>query len=317
MNCDVSIIVSTRNRAESLREMLASLASMYIPDGIGAELIVVDNGSTDNTAEVVKSFHSDQLLCRMLNEPRPSKSAALNRALEAARGDIFLFTDDDVRVPKHWVERMVEPIVKGQADAVAGGVRIAPSLQREWMTAEHASMLADTTTLQEKGGQRMVGANMAVGRHVFDKIHGFDPDLGPGEKTVGLHEETLLSMQLRREGFEIAFAFDVEVDHHIAEDRLLYPAFKRIMEKQGRSDAYLDYHWRHDGGNWLRSGVALVVWYTHLMLHIARPSDRKHSHEGMSLDEMDVRRRIAYHKQMLHYAGQPRNYTERLGIQRR
>lgn len=315
MSCDVSIIISTRNRAESLRETLASIDRMALPHNITAELLIVDNGSTDDTSRVVRAFQPSRMRCRPIAEPHPSKSVALNKAIRAANGDIFLFTDDDVRVPANWVEKMIEPIARKEADAVAGGVRIAPSLQREWMTAEHASMLADTTTLQKGGGQRMVGANMAIGSHVFDTIRGFDPCLGPGEKTVGLHEETLLSLQLRQVGFTIAFAFDVKVDHHIAEDRLRYPAFKKIMEKQGRSDAYLNYHWRHDGGSRLRSGIALLFWYGRLWV-LTSGADRNRLEEGMSIQEMIVRRRIAYHKQMIRYIGQPRNYPNRLGIQR-
>lgn len=317
MGCTVSILISTRNRAESLRGTLLSLDRMSVPTDVSAELILVDNGSTDDTVEVVNSFHPESIACRLLHEPNPSKSVALNQAIDEAKGDFLLFTDDDVRVPPLWIQGMVEPMHHGGADAVAGGVRIAPSRQREWMTAEHAAMLADTTTLQESGGQRMVGANMAVGRHVFDRVGKFDPNLGPGESTVGLHEETLLSLQLRRSGFEIALAFDVTVDHYIEEERLLYPAFKDIMTKQGQSDAYLDYHWRHNGENRVRSSLAAAYWYTQYALLSFRSNTWREEKEGMRPEEMDIWRRIAYHKQMFQYAGQPRNYTERYGLQRK
>jgi hypothetical protein len=87
------------------------------------------------------------------------------------------------------------------------------------------------------------------------------------------------------------------------------------MEKQGRSDAYLNYHWRHDGGSRLRSGIALLFWYGRLWV-LTSGADRNRLEEGMSIQEMIVRRRIAYHKQMIRYIGQPRNYPNRLGIQR-
>lgn len=179
-------------------------------------------------------------------------------------------------------------------------------------------MLADTRALETAEGCRLTGANMAIARHVFEELDGFDPHLGPGSKTTGLHEETLLSLQMRQEGFTIATAFDTVVEHRPAPDRLYYTAFKDIMEKQGRSDAYLDYHWRHDSGSFVRSSLALMVWALRLL--VLRASHGRNSgvgKQGMPLDEMSMRRRIAYHKQLISYQGRQAIYPTRCGSRRR
>src|SRR5258708_4953396 len=98
----VSILICTRNHAASLRETLHSLAQVHLPETLSCELIVVDNGSTDDTAAVVRSSAFPQIPVRYLHEPRPGKGHAYNTGLAEARGNILLFTDDDVRLPRQW-----------------------------------------------------------------------------------------------------------------------------------------------------------------------------------------------------------------------
>src|SRR5256885_122646 len=130
----VSIIITTRNRAEHLRETLASFQRLQVPKELPAELLVVDNASTDDTAEVVKTCRLPNIPLRYLHEPKPGQSNARNSGLANTTGEVILFTDDDVRVSANWIEGMAEPILARKADAVAGGVRIAKELERGWMT---------------------------------------------------------------------------------------------------------------------------------------------------------------------------------------
>lgn len=317
---DVSVIICTRNRADHLQEMLKSVAETYVPPSIDVELIVVDNGSTDGTSAVVESQAPTgaNWSVRYVLEPDPGLSRARNRGVRESRGRAILFTDDDVRVPHEWIGPMVTPILDGDADAVAGGVSLAESLRRGWMTIGHTMMLADTDILRENGGwQRMVGANMAIAREVFDVIPGFDPELGPGCQSTGFHEETLFSFQLQRAGFRLVQALEVSVDHHPDADRILYDAFADTMEKQGRSDAYLHHHWYHMRTSRARSVAALGWWLLRLAAYRLVPERRKApTDEGMSLQEMMIRRKIAAHRHQIQLIGTPRRY-ERLGHIRR
>jgi hypothetical protein len=82
--------------------------------------------------------------------------------LAEVKGDIFLFTDDDVRPTENWVEGMCRPIVEGKAHAVAGGVVLAPELERPWMTLMHRAWLAASVRLRPSESTAMIGAIWAL-----------------------------------------------------------------------------------------------------------------------------------------------------------
>jgi hypothetical protein len=98
---EITVVICTRNRAESLRETLACLARAEVL-GLHSEIVVVDNGGTDATAEVVRTAPTRRPV-RYLSEPHPGKSWALNRALSAAPlGDIVAVLDDDMSPHVDW-----------------------------------------------------------------------------------------------------------------------------------------------------------------------------------------------------------------------
>src|SRR5665213_408518 len=107
---DISIIISTRNHAEGLARTLNSFGMIRIPEGITAEVLVVDNASTDNTREVAQGAPRGGFSVRYLMEPTPGKMHAQNRGLAAAQGTIILTTDDDVVPTKDWLVGMAQPL---------------------------------------------------------------------------------------------------------------------------------------------------------------------------------------------------------------
>jgi glycosyltransferase involved in cell wall biosynthesis len=243
MRPKISILITTRNRAEHLRETLASFQRLHVPADLPAELLVVDNASTDDTAEVVRQCKLPSLAVRYLHEPKPGQSNARNSGMANTSGEVILFTDDDVRVPANWIEAMATPILGGEADAVAGAVKIAPHLARSWMTGLHFGWLASTVNLDFNSPGALVGANMAFSRMVLDKVPGFDPELGPG--ALGFLDETLFAKQIAESGLRISGRSQTEVEHHFDPERLTRPSWIGNAMKRGRSQAYFAYHWEH------------------------------------------------------------------------
>ncbi len=255
----ISIILCTRNNAPELARTLASIALALA--AMPGEVLLIDNGSTDDTAQVARASPIPNL--RYFFEPRVGKGFAYNTGLANASGDILFFTDDDIRVPENWLARLSSPIAQGRADAVAGGVNIAPHLLRKWMRPEHLLAQADTTHLDSAHPAYMVGANMAIGRHVFHTISGFDTALGPG--ALGYGDDLLLTLQIRQAGFRIATCFDTAVEHHFNPARLARDNWLSSAERNGRSNAYIAYHWNHQQVPKLRLGIAarrayLLLW---------------------------------------------------------
>jgi len=242
----VSIVICTRNRAESLKLTLQSIAACETTADLPVEVLVVDNGSTDHTPRVVVETKLPNICLRYFRQSVGAKTAACNRALREADGDIFLFTDDDVRLPTRWIDGMCRPIADNQADAIAGGVvfphdlDIRAKINRSWLAA--------TEEIEPQKPQRFVGANMAFSRSVLSRVPEFDNELGPG--ALGFGEETLFCMQLIRAGFRVQSRFDVAAEHHFDPSRLTRRGMIDMAKKMGRSEAYISYHWRHVEFSW-------------------------------------------------------------------
>jgi glucosyl-dolichyl phosphate glucuronosyltransferase len=308
----VSVIICTYNRAADLAQTLNSLRGVALPSAGDAELIVVDNASTDDTAKVAQSFIRPGLTVRYVHEPGRGKGHAYNAGITAARGRVLLFSDDDMRFPRDWIEGMCAPIFAGEADAVAGGIRIARHLERPWMQEMHRLFVGGETASLTEQNFELQGGSMAISRAVLEKVPAFDPELGPGA-TTGLWsgEETLFSWQVSRAGYRIKLCKDVCVEHHFDPSRLFRDAFVARAIYSGRSRAYLTYHWQHRDIKWplLRYVKAC------LRLSAYRISTRRRSgqSEGIDLPEFDRVSGVHFYKQYLRECRRPRNY-ERHGL---
>lgn len=302
----VSVIICTRNRAAALRETLASLAQVCVSPDIPCELVVVDNGSTDDTAQVVQEYRLSQMPVRLVREPLPGLSHARNRALAEAQGQILLWTDDDIRLPEKWVEGMCGLILRGEADAVVGGVRFAPHLQKEWMTTTHRVRLAEKGMLEEgHPPSRMAGANMAFSRNVLARVPAFDTELGAG--ALGFAEETLFTQQMLAAGFRLVSAYDVVVEHHFDASRLGYAFLLAMAQGHERSNAYVAWHWEHQN----YQAVHLRVLARRIRLALMRLTRRRELRGAApppwEENHVEV---IAFFRQYLAERRRPRNYEK-------
>ena len=239
-----SIILPTVNRDEHLRQALASLAGVHVPEGWDVDLLVVDNGSTDNTEEIVRSSVLPRMAVRYLRVTRPGKSIALNAALAATSGEAVILTDDDIRFPERWLEAMCEPILSGRGMAVFGCI-CPPDHLKSLLTSDLLRSCFSVCDWWDWDRPRMmIGANMAISRKILEKVPAFEPELGPG--ALGLLEDTLFSYQVEAAGFTIVNAGrDSLVEHHFDPSRLRRPPLLQKAELEGRSLAFLYYHWLH------------------------------------------------------------------------
>lgn len=222
----VTVYICTWNRARLLESTLATLRSLRIPEGVDWELLVVNNNCTDETDAVI-ARHAGALPIRRLFEPQPGVSRARNCALDAARGDLILSTDDDVLVDPDWLAAFVAAAGRWPDAAYFGG-RIQPLYQKEpprWVAA-NLGLLEGLLVIREFGpderplGPRECpwGANMAFRRHVLEGRR-FDVRLG---RTAGLMlsgEEPQMIGELRAEGHVGVWVPGASVKHPVDPSR--------------------------------------------------------------------------------------------------
>lgn len=307
-----TIVIVTRDRGKDLCQTLECMRRLDVPDGLDAGFLIVDNASHDDTADIVRRFNSCDSRVRYIHEPVGGKTNGQNTALADCDGDMLLFTDDDVRPPSNWLDAMCGPIADGTADAVCGGVEIAPHLQRDWMTAMHRSWLACTNWLGPGGSpQSMVGANMAFSRKVLARVPGFDPELGPG--ALGFGDDHLFACQLIEAGYRIRDLRDLCVEHHCDPQRLSFASWLSTASKIGASNAYIGHHWRH----WKCRMAYPRTELARIRLAIYRLTTRHpgDDHEGCPEKLMLLTFQLAMIEEHIRQSERPRNY-ELLGLRK-
>jgi glycosyltransferase involved in cell wall biosynthesis len=172
----VSVVVPVRNGGATIGACVRSLLEVDAP-GSGLEIIVVDNGSTDATASILRG-----LPVHSLHEPRRGAARARNAGIRAAGGDIIAFTDADCVVSRGWLGALAEPLAAGAA-GVAGEIVAYPPRTAAERYAARTRHLAPQKYLARPMLPFAVFANLAFRREVFDRVGLLDEAMAAGEST--------------------------------------------------------------------------------------------------------------------------------------
>lgn len=175
----VSIVVAARNEEDRIGECLESLAALTYPVEF-LEIIVVDDRSSDRTAEVVKGFAEHLQHLRLVQvgpetELPPGKTNAVITGVDSSTGDILMFTDADCRVPPAWVEGTVAHFSDPSVGVAAGFTSLRGKTAFEHVQALDwfvlTSVAAATTRLRYP--VTAVGTNLSVRRQAYDSVGGY------------------------------------------------------------------------------------------------------------------------------------------------
>lgn len=240
---DASIIVCTYNRAESLRDTLRALQAQRVDAGRAWEVIVVDNNSKDDTRQVVAEFQREWPLLRYEFEGEQGLSHARNHGIDAAHGNVLLFTDDDVLPESDWMETTLTGLGEYRADACGG--YIAPIWEApppDWLTERFYGFLAVRTDRSDdyditSPSQAPFGANMAFHREVFEKVGGFDTNRGRKGNVLSSGEDGELFERILAAGFKAVFLGQSRVHHKVESFRLTKRYFRRWRFQTSRNVA--------------------------------------------------------------------------------
>ena len=222
----VSIVVPAYNAGETIGPLLDSLLNLDYP---GYEVIIVNDGSTDRTKEIVERYP-----VRLINQPNRGASAARDAGLRAASGDLVAYVDSDVTVTPDWLKHILQPFSDPTIAATTGRTVF---LRSEKCASWLRSMDIERRNTRRKVYTRLAnGPNAAFRREILLKVGGFDPRWYHAE-------DTEVSYRIWELGHRIQYVPEAVVHHVPEEDWSTYlkkryrdaKAFTRMLGKYTRS----------------------------------------------------------------------------------
>lgn len=243
----VSIIICTYNRSRLLSETLLSMAKQ-VSSSTHFEVIVVDNNSIDDTRDIVESkVPNYPTSLSYVYESRQGLSFARNTGIKHAKGEIIVFTDDDVEAEAGWLDAIVAAFDNDDVVCAGGPIRpIWPLEKPEWLSENWQVYLgvyeyADAVESRELHGPCYpCGVNIAFRKSVFSEVGMFSTDLGRIGTSLLSNEESRVCNLIERAGKKIGFAPQAIIYHKISSARLTKQWFYHRLYWQGRSDAIMD-----------------------------------------------------------------------------
>jgi GT2 family glycosyltransferase len=236
----VSVIVCSYNGGKTLKDCLESLDRLNYPH---YEVVLVDDGSKDNTREIVEAFKRSRSNHGASNpsgfplpnfidivQPNMGLSYARNAGAAAATGEIFAYTDSDCMADPDWLYYMVGTLLSGDYAGV-GGPNISPPAVN-WVQAAVAAAPGgpNHVLLSDVVAEHIPGCNMAFYRWAFEKVGGFDVEYRKAGDDVDF------CWRLQQEGQVIAFSPAAIVWHY---RRFTLQAFRKQQEGYGEAESML------------------------------------------------------------------------------
>ena len=241
----LSLIIATYNRAQSLLRTLRSVVSQTAAPELW-ECVVVNNNSTDNTAEAFARFAAENqgFDLRMVTETKQGLSNARNAGITASVGGYIAIIDDDETLEDCYIESYIEFFDSFPTAMAAGGAVRAEyeSHRPRWMSHYTERMIANPIDLDVvvtlfPNSRVPAGGNMAFRREIFDRVGLFNPRLGRNGQSLIGGEENDLFARLRAAGELLYFVPNAAIYHHIPDAKLTDEYFDRLSYNVGRSKA--------------------------------------------------------------------------------
>jgi len=222
----ISVVVCTHNGAGTLERCLGELRKLEYP---ACEVIVVDDGSNDSTADIVGRFP-----VRLIRTANHGLSSARNTGWRAAAGEIVAFLDDDAFPDPHWLANLAAAF-RSSGHAGIGGPNIPPpddSGVAEWVANAPGGPVH--VLLSDTEAEHIPGCNMAFRKEYLEAIGGFDPQF----RVAG--DDVDLCWRILERGWTIGFAPGAMVWHR---RRNTVRGYLRQQRGYGRAEAMLERKW--------------------------------------------------------------------------
>jgi glycosyltransferase involved in cell wall biosynthesis len=240
----LSIVICSYNRASYISDALDSLYKQS--SGLNSfEAIIVDNNSTDNTAEVFKNWRASHAngSFTYLTEPNQGASFARNTGAAQAKGQWLCFMDDDAIANSDYVENIFKHI-ETKPDAIGFGGRIIPKYipsEPKWMSYYVSSLVGNfdyaPTACAFENGKYPLESNMIVKKNIYDSIGGFNTELPGVVGTLRIGGEGKeLFYKILALGHSIYYDPSICVQHVVEVKKLTPEYMYRVASGIGRGE---------------------------------------------------------------------------------
>ena len=240
----ISVIICTYNRDKYIGQLLDSLAKNDYSEK-NYEIILVDNNCTDNTRSICEEFaikNANINFC-YVEEHEQGLSAARNKGIKEAKGDIIIYVDDDAIVDPDYIRSYAEHFHSNPETMAAGGP-IEPLYETKepsWMSPYTKALLTAWMNYGDKvrkypNGRFPGGGNAAYRKSVFDKVGLFNTELGRKGSALLASEEKDIFDKMHQLGMQVLYLPSPVLHHIIPQTKLEEPYFNRLTLQIGRSE---------------------------------------------------------------------------------
>jgi glycosyltransferase involved in cell wall biosynthesis len=247
---EYSIIIPTYNRSDILKKCLQNICNLKKPSK-NHEVLVIDNGSTDNTEETIQSFQNKIKNLRYFFDKTPGLHVGRHLGVREAKGNILCYLDDDSFVTKNWLVGIEKAFQKNDV-VLAGGPDIPCYEQKSpgwlkyfWTETGFGKNLSELSLLDFGKKEKYIptsfvyGCNFIIRKQTLIEFGGFHPDSVPRDLLRFRGDgETGLSANLNKAGIKAYYSPEIKIYHLVSKSRMTREYFEYRHYAQGISESF-------------------------------------------------------------------------------
>ncbi len=274
----ISIIVCCYNSAKRIPETFAGLAEQQIPANIGVELILVDNASTDQTAELAEEVWKNlgsKFELVIVEELTPGLSSARKKGINQARYPFILFCDDDNKLCPEYVNEAYSILSSDSKIAACGGCGM-PVFETDkpfWFDEYAEAFALGSQEIGREDGKilNLYGAGLAINKQVLIELQqsGFKHRFtGRLKNKLSSSEDTELTNAMVLLGYELVYSEKLKFYHYMPKERMTFDYLKKLFVAFGTDGPLRNLYYSYISNR--ASHKLIRHWSIHLVLSLIR-----------------------------------------------